>query len=132
MFCLGEIDCREAVTHCVEQARYDNLEEAINAVIDIYLDKLLTLRKERDWDVHVHPVMPILEPTRQVVMQFNKQLATRVKKNKRLHWLDFVEDLLVDGGLRPEYEFDGTHCHPAYISLLEKALAENVSEAAQS
>ncbi|XP_060065695.1 uncharacterized protein LOC132546017 isoform X2 [Ylistrum balloti] len=132
MFCLGEIDCREALLYCVEQARYDSLEDAINAVIDIYLEKLLMLRKERNWDIHVHPVMPVLEPTRPVVMQFNKQLATRVHKNKRLHWLTFVEDLLIDGSLRPEYEFDGTHCHPSYVSLLEKALAENKVETSQT
>lgn len=130
MFCFGEIDCREALLYCVEQARYDTLEEAIESVIDIYLEKLSSLRKEKSFDVHVHPVMPILEPTRPVVMQFNKQLATRVNKTKRLHWLGFVEELLVDGDLKAEFEFDGTHCHPSYVSLLEKALAGNVSKVA--
>lgn len=132
LFCLGEIDCREALVYCVEQARYDGLEEAINAIIDIYVDQLSSLRKTRHWDIHVHPVMPVLDPTRSVVMQFNKQLEARLRKHKSLHWLSFVDELLTDGGLRPEYEIDGTHCHPSYISLVEKALATNDSKDVQS
>lgn len=47
-------------------------------------------------------------------------------KSKHLHWLDFFDDLLNDGGsdLRPEFRLDGTHLGPSYIGLLEKALGD--------
>ena len=55
---------------------------------------------------------------------FNHILKSRVEKESRLRWLDFFEKLLTADGssLRPEYELDGTHLHPAYMKDFAQAI----------
>ena len=46
----------------------------------------------------VHPVVPVLDVTRPVVLAFNKQLHAAVVARPELRWLDGILDkLLVDG-----------------------------------
>ena len=59
-----------------------------------------------------------------MVKQFNTALKERVTSSPELQWLEFYENLLTEDKeqLREEYSLDGTHLHPAYLALLEKAL----------
>ena len=49
----------------------------------------------------------------------------RVKEVRGLHWLDDVFPRLLTPGaqLKKEYELDGTHLHPSYVSLLGEAIS---------
>lgn len=126
IFCFGEIDCREALLLCVEKAKYDSLEEGIDRVIEIYVTLLTRLQNLHHWEVFVHPVLPVLDLTRSLVMQFNQRLKDRLMSQDSLRWLDFVDNLLTkESGelkLKKQFEFDGTHVHPCYLKLLEGSL----------
>jgi hypothetical protein len=122
IFLFGEIDCREGFLVAVEKCKYENLNEAILTTVEIYLRLMIRLAKEKKLRIFVHPVAPVLNETRPVVMQFNQILKSKVQTAPSLKWLDFVEDLLKDGGLHPDFNLDGTHLHPNYLRLLEAAL----------
>ncbi|XP_048776174.2 uncharacterized protein LOC125680539 isoform X2 [Ostrea edulis] len=126
VFCFGEIDCREALLLCVEKGKYDSLEEGMDRVIEIYISLLARLQNLHGWDVYVHPVLPLLDLTRSVVMQFNQRLIGRLLSQTSLKWLDFVDNLLTkESGelkLKKQYEFDGTHAHPRYLKHLQQSL----------
>ncbi|XP_062589988.1 uncharacterized protein LOC134251597 [Saccostrea cucullata] len=125
VFCFGEIDCREALLLCMEKAKYDSLEEGMDRVIEIYVDLLTRLQSLHHWDVYVHPVLPVLDLTRALVMQFNQRMMKKLS-NTSLKWLGFVDSLLTkESGelkLKKQYEFDGTHVHPCYLEVLQKSL----------
>lgn len=127
MLCFGEIDCREALLLCVEKAKYDSIEEAIDKVIDIYIEVIKDLYKKYNWSIYIHPVMPVLDITRSLVMLFNSILKNRIKKESTVRWLQFVDELLYTNEdnrlvLKDCYKFDGTHVHPRYTALLETSL----------
>ncbi|XP_078324238.1 uncharacterized protein LOC111123999 isoform X2 [Crassostrea virginica] len=128
IFCFGEIDCREALLLSVEKAKYDSLEEAIDCVVEIYISLLIRLKELHHWDIYIHPVLPVLDLTRSVVMQFNQRMMNRVQSETSLKWLDFVDSLLTkESGellLKKDFEFDGTHVHPCYLKLLEESLQQ--------
>lgn len=127
---FGEIDCREGLPLAVQQCKYADMSAAMDAVASIYLDVLLRLVEERGLELFVHPPAPVLNETRHIVAPFAALLKSRVleaapRLKGRLHWLDFFDSLLTPAGdrLRPEYEFDGTHLAPAYVSKLAEALS---------
>lgn len=127
IFNIGEIDCREGLLRAVDNCKYDTIGEAIEAAVEIYIAFLTEQQKERGFIVFVHPILPILKETRSVVLQFNEKLRAGVEKCSKLHWLKLLDVLLVNEGseLDSDYELDGTHVHPKYVSLLEKALSES-------
>ena len=108
----------------MEKDRYKDVDEGIEHVIGIYLRKLESLIRERDLDAYIHPVIPVLNETRAMVLRFNKVLRQRVKARTDMKWLEFVDNLLENGALRKDYELDGTHLSPTYLPLLENALNE--------
>lgn len=59
-----------------------------------------------------------------MVKQFNIALEKRCNSSDDVTWLNFFDSLLTDdgNGLRKEYELDGTHMNPSYLTLLEKAI----------
>ena len=61
---------------------------------------------------------------RNMVKQFNIALEKRCNSSDDVTWLNFFDSLLTDdgNGLRKEYELDGTHMNPSYLTLLEKAI----------
>jgi len=124
IFLFGEIDCREGLLISVERCKYKDLEEGICVILDIYMNILGEIVGKYDFKIYIHPVLPVLNETRDVVKLFNKLLEKRVKSNHNLAWLDFFDKLLTPDTLKlkPEFEFDGTHMHPKYISLIEEAL----------
>jgi hypothetical protein len=75
---------------------------------------------------YIHPIVPVLNETRHIVKAYNRHFKERVlqRAKGRLRWLEFFDELLTDDqkSLRPEYELDGTHLHPSYLSLLVRAL----------
>ena len=96
----------------------------METIVLIYLNVLRDLQKKHQWTVYVHPVLPVLDLTRPIVMQFNKILAEALEKEPTLHWLDFVCALLTEGGyaLKDAFKLDGTHVHPSYVTLVESAI----------
>ena len=124
VFLFGEIDCREGLLVAVERKRYPDLDAGIAFTVGIYMKVLKSLVATRRFDVQVHPVPPVLNETRHIVNKFNAQLVAAVKKEKALRMLDFFDNLLTpDGGaLKEELKLDGTHMHPRYVELLDKAL----------
>jgi len=114
---------------CVEKCRYDDIEEGAAVTIKIYLDALTKLIKDKDLTIYVHPVNPVIKETRKIVKLFNKILKKHVIKASaalkgKLVWLDFFDELLTPDGeaLKEEYNLDGTHISPAYLTALEQAL----------
>ena len=125
IFNIGEIDCREGLLRAVDNCKYDTIGEAIEAAVEIYIAFLTEQQKERGFVVFVHPILPILRETRSMVINFNEKLRAGVEKCSNLHWLKLLDVLLVNDGseFNKDYELDGTHVHPKYVSLLEKALS---------
>ena len=123
---IGEIDCREGLLRAVNSCKYDTVKEAIEAIVQIYVQFLQELKEHHGFVTFVHPVLPVLDETRSVVLQFNEKLKEHVKNCGGLCWLDIMDELLVKGSseFNSEYKLDGTHVHPKYVSLLEKALKE--------
>jgi len=124
VFIFGEIDCREGLLVAVERMRYPSLEAGVAYTIKIYMEALRTLARERKFRIMVHPVPPVLNETRHIVKIFNAQLKTAVTKEPSLHYLDFFNEMLSPSGdaLADGLALDGTHLHPRYVKLLEKAL----------
>jgi hypothetical protein len=127
VFLFGEIDCREGFLLAVEKCRYENIQEAIEFSVNLYVDVLLKIEEKYSFDIYVHPVLPVLDITRTMVIGFNQILENKIKevnKNKlRLKWLDFFPSLLNEEvKLKKEFELDGTHIHPSYLSLVEESI----------
>jgi hypothetical protein len=111
--------------------------------VEIYISLLLDLIHTRRLEVFVHPPAPVLDETRPVVRQFVAQLRRRCldvragsgagkgvlpggaqAAAKKLHFLDFFDELLGEGGqgLKAGLSLDGTHMAPAYLAHLQAAL----------
>ncbi|EOD38565.1 hypothetical protein EMIHUDRAFT_224320 [Emiliania huxleyi CCMP1516] len=117
VFAFGEIDCREGLLLAVERARYRDLAQAIDTVVDIYIRTLRRLAARRRFNILVPPVLP---ETRAVVKQFNAALRRAVERaSPVLAWLDFFEQLLTPAGdaLADGLALDGTHLNPQYVRL---------------
>ena len=131
VFLFCEIDCREGILMAVEKDRYEDVDAGIRRSVDIYIRALLNLVRTRGFNVYVHPVPPVLDPTRSMVMRFNVFLQEEVKKTEGiLKWLDFAQDLVqVDPKvpskllLREGLALDGTHMSPAYLPYLARELS---------
>ena len=147
---FGEIDCREGLLRSVEKGAQPSLPAAAAACARLAVAALVeSVVKGRSGEVFVHPVPPVLSPTRPLVDLYNAALAAEVKTASaalagtpaagRLHWLDFAGKLVREAGaaaggaaeggappppLREEYEMDGTHLSPKYVELLQAALDE--------
>ena len=79
IFLLGEIDCREGLLLAVDKLKYDSVEEAMDVLADIYAAVLTRLVEERDLTAYVHPVPPVLNETRHIVMPFNAVVKEKVR-----------------------------------------------------
>jgi hypothetical protein len=70
---VGEIDCREGILHAVEKDYYVSLEKAMEATIRQFVKGLITVAsKKRIGRLMVHPIVPVLDETRAIVMAYNK------------------------------------------------------------
>jgi tetratricopeptide (TPR) repeat protein len=128
IFVFGEIDCRDGILRAIEKDRYTDLDDGIKKVVDIYMRVLNKVIVQKKIEAYIHPVNPVLNETRSIVMKFNAYLEASVRNNGAMKWLDFVEHLLSITNeesvvLNPKYALDGTHLHPSYAKdLLEPAI----------
>jgi hypothetical protein len=125
LFIFGEIDCREGLLVSVERCRYTDVDEGIAVTVDIYVQKLLEIHEEYEFNILVHPVPPVLDLTRDVVKRFNRVCQAKVQEvqHSAIRYLDFAHRLLgADGSLAAGLGYDGTHLHPRYLALLEDAV----------
>lgn len=149
IFNFGEIDCREGLLVAVEKRRYANVDAAMDKVIGIYIAALQDLVPRKRLRVWVHPVLPVLNETRALVVRYNAKLRAAVEAAPQLAWLEFFPQLLdaetqsvsrlgparrALQSLRSQacraqrlvdrFELDGTHINPAYLELLQDSLSE--------
>jgi len=94
---IGEIDCREGFVQAVERDYYQTHDAAIQATLKEFLPVLKQLVTQKKFTLYIHPVVPVLDVTRAMVMKFNKAYRKAVEglKLKGVHWLD-IFDLLVE------------------------------------
>lgn len=93
--------------------------------------------KQHQLTVYIHPIPPVLDETRGIVLQFEAELKYAVheavqqddsEQQGKLCYLDFTDQLLAeDGRFKDELHLDGTHLHPKYLKYLEAALSINSS-----
>ena len=145
LFILGEIDCREGILVGVQKDAYENVRQGMERTILHFAAVLPNLVQKRKMNISIHPVLPMLKETRDVVCEFNKHyckaMQTRIPA-PGVQWLDFFDELVTgvvtgegkaDGdacgtsgtlslALRPGLRMDGTHITPAYVSLIEAAM----------
>ena len=81
---LGEIDCREGLLLAVDKLKYDSVDEAMHVLASIYLDVLIGIMGARALTVYVHPVPPVLNETRHIVMPFNAVMKAKVRPSPSL------------------------------------------------
>ena len=67
--------------------------------------------------VLVHPVPPVLDETRGMVLKYNETLRRLVDACKELTWVDCFDGFLdpASGKLDARWRLDGTHLHPRYL-----------------
>ncbi|POM78678.1 Hypothetical protein PHPALM_3765 [Phytophthora palmivora] len=80
IFLFGEIDCREGILDAVEKCKYETVEEGMNHTIGIFMDVLADVVEKYAFEVFIHPVVPVLDETRHLVIQYNKLFRKRVAK----------------------------------------------------
>merc|ERR1712196_750515 len=106
--------------------------------ISQFLLRLQIISLKAGWKtIYVHPVVPVLNETRRLVIDFNKvyerlvkELTIKTRKNNKrsadIVWLDFFDKLIVRGEENMEfneiYKMDGTHLLPSYVHLIEQCL----------
>jgi hypothetical protein len=124
LFLLGEIDCREGILVAVEKLRYESVEEGIRHTASIFVDVASRLARHKRWRVLVHPVPPVLDETRGMVLKYNDTLRRLVDASEILTWVDCFDGFLDGAGkLDARWRLDGTHLHPRYLDeLLAPAL----------
>jgi len=128
IFIFGEIDCREGLILATEKDRYETHEEGMKTCIDIWMKEGGKVVEENNFNALIHPVIPVLEETREIVVNYNRIFKAKVEEDSRMKWIDVFEGLLqVKGGavvLKDEYKLDGTHMNPAYLKLVERWMAD--------
>lgn len=126
---IGEIDCREGLVVAVERGIYSSIEEGICATLKVIKGIIINLIQKKKLRVFIHPVNPVLDLTRHIVVLFNHHYRQIVSDIKGCYWLDFFDSLLVQTpgvgdnnvSLKEEWKLDGTHLNPGYVSLLEES-----------
>uniref|UniRef100_K3WA58 Uncharacterized protein n=1 Tax=Globisporangium ultimum (strain ATCC 200006 / CBS 805.95 / DAOM BR144) TaxID=431595 RepID=K3WA58_GLOUD len=97
VFLFGEIDCREGILVAVEKCKYETIEEGMEATIRIFMDVLADVVDKYEFKAFIHPVVPVLNETRQLVIQYNKILKKHALQSKQIcTWLDFFDELVYD------------------------------------
>ena len=94
LFLLGEIDCREGILVAVEKLRYASVEEGIRHTASIFVDVASRLARHKKWRALVHPVPPVLDETRGMVLKYNATLRRLVDERSKLTWVDCFDGFL--------------------------------------
>ncbi|KAG6586682.1 uncharacterized protein IUM83_18187 [Phytophthora cinnamomi] len=92
----------------VEKCKYKSITEGMENTIGIFMEVLSDVVSKYEFDVYIHPVVPVLDETRALVIQYNQLFQKRVARSKFCKWLDFSDDLVFDDPpkLRPELRLD--------------------------
>ncbi len=141
LFVLGEIDCREGILVGVQKDAYENIRQGMEQTINHFGLILPNLLKKRKMNIFIHPVLPMLQETRGMVIEFNNYykkhinaMNTKLDDDYQIKWLDFFDQLIensdgADKGqgqgekqLRKGLRMDGTHITPGYVALIEAAM----------
>lgn len=135
MFLIGEIDCREGILVAVERGVYANVEEGMRATLSVFKQVVQDLIRKKRLRVYIHPIIPVLDVTRQIVQMFNGLYRDAMRGIQGCTWLDMESEFVEasppsrervpgDGAcsLRTELQLDGTHVSPRYVSLLQASL----------
>jgi tetratricopeptide (TPR) repeat protein len=121
IFILGEIDCREGILVACERGRYKSVDDGIQHTVKIFSKVVERLVKEKNFKVVVHPIPPVLDETRPLVLRYSDVYQAEMNKLRGTTYLDFQDDLVDGAGaFKNVYKLDGTHLHPSYVSLLER------------
>jgi hypothetical protein len=130
IFIFGEIDCREGLVLAVEKDRYQDLEEGMKACISIWMEEAGKVCKEKGFRAFIHPVIPVLNETRSIVVKYNRLFRKAVEERGEefgMVWLDIFDSLVeinagdISGlGLKKGLALDGTHLHPRYLGAVEE------------
>lgn len=125
---IGEIDCREGILLAVERHKYNSVQDGMIQTMEIFMDVLKRLVSQFQFKVYIHPIVPVLNETRNIVTVYNALYYHRIAspdiQSLGVQWLDFFDDLLTPEGnqLQPNLELDATHLHPKYVSLIEREM----------
>jgi hypothetical protein len=125
IFGFGEIDCREGLVVSVQKCIYKDIEEGASVAVDIYIDVLLEVQRQKEYRIFIHPAAPVIDITREIVTTFNAILKTKLKSHPSLILLDFADDFLAPNDkskLNPKFDLDGTHMNPHYLYAMEREL----------
>lgn len=68
----------------------------MDATIRIFMEVLADVVDKYEFEAFIHPVVPVLNETRQLVIQYNEIFKKHVRKSKVCKWLDFFDDLVYD------------------------------------
>lgn len=101
LFSAGEIDCREGVGSAVRKGKYRDLDSAVAATVDVYVDALCRMSTKRQ--ILVLPVNPPAAAHKteeaEAVALFNEHLRRRMQAEESrasVKFLDFAEQLYED------------------------------------
>lgn len=111
----------------IERLKYRDLTEGIDVAQNHYLKMLKRLQKQRELQIFVHPVPPVMDITRSTCLAWNERMEAKLAAVPSIAWLSFADQLMTaDGKLQEQYVLDGIHLHPSYIPLLESSLGSDV------
>ncbi|RYH21668.1 hypothetical protein EON65_20300 [archaeon] len=82
LFVVGEIDCREGMLKAVERDVYASVEQGAEATVSIFVKVLQQLMKRKRFTVWIHPVAPVLNETRPIVLAYNVVYRQAINKMK--------------------------------------------------
>ncbi|KAE9359901.1 hypothetical protein PR003_g515 [Phytophthora rubi] len=123
-FQQAQLSDPQRILDAVEKCKYESIKEGMEHTIAIFMEALADVVGKYEFEAYIHPVVPVLDETRALVIQYNQLFRKHVAQSTICKWLDFFDDLVCDNPpkLRPDLRLDGTHLHPAYLVNLEKAL----------
>lgn len=86
-----------------------SVEEGMRATVGIFMDALADAVGKFGFEAFIHPVVPVLNETRALVVQYNRIFKQRVDASAVCSWLDFFDDLLAPGS-SPEQVRERAEC----------------------
>lgn len=68
----------------------------MEVTIRIFMEALSEAVRKFEFEALIHPVVPVLNETRQLVIQYNQIFREYVSRSKICSWLNFFDDLVHD------------------------------------
>lgn len=141
VICVGHIDCTERIYSRLSRIEFDSFQEGFVSPSEILVQLCMTLSKEMNIRVFVHPIPPTGFDSPLFARSFNECLMNKFnsieKGGEKIHFLDIFSQLvnIQEGSnketVKPEYKFDGFHLNPCYQSLFEEAITKAIKSPAK-